>query len=245
MKIIGVMTEDFRHFHRLVQSLKGRGQPFVSLGFGDPVPPSVGVIITTEAERDRVDFPRVVAEAEAEAAIDLALTVLRGGERFQRVVMGIDPGIRPGMAVLADGKLVLERIVRTPEEVAQEISRFVAHVEFSTLLVRIGHGDPTNRDRTIRAIWDLVENIEVVDETSTTVQDSVPDLRAARSIAQTRGEPVVRKPQVSPKTGEIRNIQRLSRVESAGRVTISYHLAEAVAKGEMTLREALRRQGSA
>ncbi len=47
MRIIGVMTEDFQFYYRLVRRLKERDEPFVSLGFEDALPYNIGAIITT------------------------------------------------------------------------------------------------------------------------------------------------------------------------------------------------------
>lgn len=239
MKIIGVITEDFNFFYDLVQILKKNGEAFISLGLDDEIPLSVGVIITTKRERGMIDFPKVVAAKDPGHAVNLALSVLKGGERFDLAIVGIDPGLRPGMAVIADGKLIIKKVVRSPENVADEISDITSYIGFSRLMVRIGHGDPTNRNRIICAIWDQVDRIEIVDETSTTTHVEHPDAEAALSIAQTPGQELMELPLVCPTDGEVREIQRLSRIESEGRITISYELARAVAKGVMSLREAI------
>ena len=242
MKIIGVMTEDFNFFYDVVQILKRGGEPFISLGINDPIPLSVGVILTSKKERAIVEFPKVVASKDPQHAVNLAMSVLKGGESFDLAVVGIDPGLRPGMAVIADGKLILKMSVLSPERVADELSEISSYIGFSRLMVRIGHGDPTNRNRTICAIWDLVDSIEIVDETSTTAKVESPDVEAALRIAQTPGEQVLERPSICPSEGEIREIQRLSRIESDGRITISYDLARAVATGVMSLREAIESQ---
>lgn len=239
MKIIGLMTEDFRFFYEVVESLKRRGEPFVSLGFTDSIPPAVGVIITTEHESGMVQFSKVVADDDPEYAINMALSIIHGGDEFNTLVVGIDPGPRPGMVVLGDGKVLISKIVPVPEQVADELSEIISYVEFQKIIVRIGHGNPINRNRSICALWDLVDHIEVVDETSTTGKGGVPDIEAALAIAKTPGIRLLHRPAISPTSGEIRDIQRRSRLESGGRFTISHELAMRVAKGEITLREAL------
>jgi hypothetical protein len=49
-------------------------------------------------------------------------------------------------------------------------------------------------------------------------------------------------PEVKPTPGELRDIQRLSRIESKGSVTIASELAESVARGEITLTDAIAKQ---
>jgi hypothetical protein len=239
MKIIGIMTEDFNFFYEVVQILKRIGESFISLGFDDPIPISVGVIITSKGEKSLVNFPKVVASKDPQHSVRLALSILKGGEKFDLAIVGIDPGPRPGMAVIADDRLILKKMVHSPEKVSDEISDMISYIGFSKLMVRIGHGDPTNRNRTINAIWDMVDRIEIVDETSTTAQVGSPDVEAAMTIAQTSGHQVMECPTICPTDGEIREIQRKSRIESGGRITISSELARAVAKGVITLHEAI------
>jgi hypothetical protein len=242
MKIIGIMTDNFRFFYHVVQDLKERGEPFISLGFEDYVTSTVGVIITTEAERSKIRFHTVVADDRPDLAIDVARAILKGGKDLDSLIIGIDPGSRPGMAVLGDGKVLFTDIVQSPEQVADAIDHILECLPHSLSVVRIGHGDRTNRNRIIKAVWDRVDRIEVVDETSTTTRSELPDVDAALSIATSPGHRLSAPPEIRPTAGEVRDIQRLSRIESKGRFTISYDLAEAVARGELTLDEALKAQ---
>jgi len=242
MKIIGIMTDNFRFFYDLVQALKERGERFISLDFDDHVPSNVGVIITTEAEKSKVRFHSVVAHDRPDFAIDVANAVLRGGKDLESLTIGIDPGSRPGVAVLGDGNVLFTDVVQSPEQVADAVDHILACYSHSLSVVRIGHGDRTNRNRTIKAVWGRVDWIEVVDETSTTTRSELPDVDAALRIATTQGHRLYTLPEINPTPGEIRDIQRLSRIESKGRITISFDLARAVAKGEVTLDDAIRAQ---
>jgi hypothetical protein len=123
--------------------------------------------------------------------------------------------------------------------VAEVLERFLRCLDYDRAVARIGHGDRTNRNRIMRTIWDLVDEIELVDETGTTQRTLAPDIDAAKRIAMAKGQRVEVAPEVEPTAGELRDIQRLSRIESEGSVTISSDLASAVAKGEMTLRQAV------
>ncbi len=238
MKVIGLVTEDFRFFHRMVRLLKERGEPFVSLGLDDPIPESVGAIITTNAERDRVRFPTVVSDDDPDFAFKAARSVLRG-KRFSRIVVGIDPGRTPGIVVIGDGRIIDTEKVYSPEDVMETLIRMTWNLDFEHILIRIGHGDPTNRNRIIHAVWDLADEVEIVDETKTTKRTETPDIDAAIMIAFTSGEKVLFQPEVCPTPGEVRDIKRLSRIESRGRVTISTELASQVARGKISLTEAV------
>ena len=242
MKAIGIYTEDFRFFYDLVRLLKERGEEFVSLEKAGPVPAGVGVVITTEAEKEKVRFPRVVVQDDPEMAINLAKCILAGGCRYRTVVIGIDPGKSIGLAVFGEGKLLATETVRGVSRLPATLQKLLSCLTFDRSLARIGHGDPTNRNRIIRGIWSLVDEVELVDETGTTSRAVNPDVEAAKRIAMTSGGRVAVAPEVAPTPGEIRDIQRLSRIESEGRVTISTDLAAAVARGEMTLKQAVQAQ---
>lgn len=239
MKTVAVVTDDFRFFYEAARRLKEKGQPFISLGFKDPLPLNVELVLTTEAERKRLRGRRVIASDDPEWAVKAALALLKGGS-FNRLVVGVDPGPRPGVAIMGDGKVLLAETMLSPEEVAPALRDFLSFVNANELLLRVGHGDPTNRDRIITMLWDVTRNIEMVDETSTTGNTGHPE--AAISIALTRGELLPARPRVAPTQGELRDIQRLSRIESGGAITINSALARQVAVGALTLGEAIEKQ---
>ena len=243
MKVIGVMTKNFRFFYELVQLMREHREAFLSLNFGDDVPDAVGVVITTREERSLVRFPKVVAADRPDLALDMARSKLRGRESFRTLIAGVDPGRRPGLAIIGDGRVLVAETVGSPERVADEIDRYRRCFRHERLIARVGHGDRTNRNRVIRSIWNSVDDVEVVDETSTTRRTEEPDADAAVSIALGSGYRMPFPPEVKPTPGEVRDIQRLSRIESEGRVTISSDLAESVARGEISLPEALKAQG--
>lgn len=243
MKVIGVMTKNFRFFYELVQLMREHRDAFVSLDFNDDVPDTVGVVITTREERHQVRFRKVIANDRPDLALEMARSQLKGRERFRTLVAGVDPGSRPGLAIIGDGRVLVAETVGSPERVADEIDRYRKCFPHERLIARVGHGDRTNRNRVIKSIWNSVDDIEVVDETSTTRRTEEPDADAAVSIALGSGYRMPFPPEVKPTPGEVRDIQRLSRIESGGRMTISSDLAESVAKGELSLPEALKAQG--
>jgi hypothetical protein len=239
MRTIGIFTEDFHFFYELVRRLKEKGEPFVSISLTGEVPPGVGVVITTEAEREKLHFSNVVTEKDPDRAIDVAKCMLVGGTKYHTLVIGIDPGKNTGLAIFGEGKLLVTETVRSTGKVAEVLEHFLHCLDYHKAVARIGHGDPTNRNRIMRSIWGLVDEIEQVDETGTTQRTLAPDIDAAKRIAMAKGQRIEEAPEVAPTAGELRDIQRLSRIESEGSVTISSELANAVAKGDMTLRQAV------
>lgn len=242
MKVIGLLTDDPRTYFEMLEALREQDLEFVSLDFGDPVPANIGVIITTENERDRIQWDKVVTDRNPDDAIARARRILSGESAVKELTIGIDPGVRPGFAVLGDGVVLERSLASSPEAVKEMVDQVAREHPSANLLVRVGNGDRTNRNRIFNTVWDEGHVVEIVDERNTTKRSQTPDEDAAVEIAMTPGYRPRKRQEVEPCPGEIRNIQRLSRLESCGSVTVSKELAKRVAQGEMSLSDAIERQ---
>jgi hypothetical protein len=239
---IAVVTDDFSLYHDLVVRLKRRGVPFASLTPRDPVPDDVGVVITSPAEAKTVDFRPVVAtRSDLEDAIDQALKALAGREPAQVLAVGVDPGRTIGLAAVADGLVVATARCAGVDEAVNRVRLFLQRHPARRQVIRIGHGAPTLRDVLVRRLLVSGVPVEIVDESRTTRPVEAPDVRAAMTIASTRGDRVERPPLVHVPRGEVKDIQRLSRIRSGGRFTIPRDLAAQVALGALTLEAAVER----
>lgn len=249
---LAVATRDFAVFHDLVSALRERAFAYHTVEPDRPLPARVRVVITTTAEVGLVAphaeavGARIVIYTDPVRTVSEAAQALAGKQTFSRVVVGIDPGERPGVAVIADGILVATAHAASPEATATEVERALGTVQASAYVVRIGHGAPTQRDRILRAIAWLARTgvrIEIVDESrSTPLTSRTPaerDTTAAAAIALARGIALQGVPEPDPSAGEVRDIQRKSRIHSKGELTISRDLAHAVAVGKMTLEDAV------
>jgi hypothetical protein len=247
-RILGIMTTDFRLYHDLVSYLKEKDIPFMSLSFSEPVPPEVGAVLTSPEEMTRVEFERKVPCDDVEDAVAKALQLLKGKTSYEEMVVGIDPGPRPGVAVLGDGEVVDTRTAASPEAVLDILLSVLRNYEAETLRVRIGHGDTTNRNRILNSLSRLGIKAEIVDEKGTTRRyrrrEDARNIESAVDIALGRGVQAETWYEIYPTEGELRDIQRRSRLRSGGRLTISKELAERVARGEMTLSEAITQQAA-
>ncbi|HKZ88907.1 MAG TPA: hypothetical protein VJ300_01480 [Thermoplasmata archaeon] len=241
-KALGILTQDFRLYHDLVAALKARDISFVSLAASRRVPDAVGAVLTSAAEASRIRSARVVVVDDIESAIAKALQLLRGKREWHELAIGIDPGREPGVAVVGDGEVIDTRIARSPEAAAYLARQAVRTFPARVVRMRVGHGDPTNRNRILNALSQNGFQIEIVDEAGTTRRTPQPDVDAAIHIATTPGMRAEPPFEVRPTRGELRDIQRRSRLDSDGRVTISTDLADAVARGEVSLENAIARQ---
>ncbi len=211
----------------------------------EPVPAHVGVVITTENESANIDFnqDRVIIADKPQSTLDRAFSLLHK-ENIDRIIIGIDPGKYPGIAVLGNNKTLSVHHV-SAGEVSPLIKRIMREYKDKKILVRIGHGARLIRSRLINEILDMGLPVEMVDETGTTPHlgkgvrgQVVSDIIAAINIAKIQGKSVG-KQFIEPSQGEVRVIQEHSRAYSNGRSTIPRLLARAVAKGELTLDEAV------
>lgn len=241
-KVLGVLTQDFRLYHDLVSALKARDISFVSLSFSRRIPETVGVVLTSLAEAPSIRFANVVIVSDIPTAIAKALQMLKGKTRWREILIGIDPGREPGVAVLGDGEVIDTRLAESPEAVAFHVRQALLTFPADQVRVRVGHGDPTNRNRILNSLGTERLRVEIVDEAGTTRRTAQPDVDAAIDIARTPGVRVEPPFEIRPTAGEIREIQRRSRLDSGGFVTISTKLAEAVARGDVSLEDAIARQ---
>jgi hypothetical protein len=246
MKTIGVYTQDFSLYHDLLVVLKRRQLAYVSLSSLEDVPRRVGVILTSEEELGSIPLLKAVAVDAYESidcAVDLALQKLAGKELYSRLFIGIDPGERPGIAVVGDDVLLQKTSVSDPGRVVGEVRRIQRVYPAKEVGIRIGHGSVILRNRIINSLIPLEIPIEIVDESRTTMaatQRFERDREAAAAIAMVHGGGRVeaRLP-LEPTRGAIRNVQRHSRQLTEGRFTISEEVALRVLRGELSLSEAV------
>lgn len=235
--IVGVAIRDFSLCLRVAQRLKDLEVPFLMVS--GSVPGDAGVLLTTK--ETMIDFPEentvIVSAQSVDRSIDTALRKLAGNPA--QLVVGIDPGEQPGIAIVGDGRVIRTLTARSPEAVPSAVGRAISAYHVPAI-VRVGHGARLFRNRIINALQasGLSLPIEVVDESGTT-QAHASDEESAIGIALTEGREVLDTREVKPTLGEIKDIQRRSR-RLSGTITISRSLATRVALGEMSLEEALR-----
>jgi hypothetical protein len=239
MKPIGLLTQDPRTYFEMIEALREQGLKYISLDFSEPLPANVGVVITTECESDKIDFDNLVTDSDPDVAIAKARKILAGDASVKDLAIGIDPGHRPGVAALGDGTVLTRSVASSPEAVRETVDDIMRDYPSTNVIIRIGNGDRTNRNRIFNALWDDGHRLEIVDERNTTTRSQTPDEDAAVEIALTPGYRPRKKQKVEPCEGEIRNIQRISRLESNGSITVSRKLAERVAMGELSLDDAI------
>jgi len=237
--VIVVATADFEVYHDVVGELRDRGVTFTTVEPGDDLPERTRVVVAgpdDEVDPGEASLVRVSPD-EPRRAVEEALATLRGGGR---TVVGVDPGERPGIAVLSGGTVVAAFAVPLAdavETIERELEGAVDPV------VRVGDGARLQGARIVEALEDV--RVELVDETGTTPYlgqgtrgTGLRDVLAAVNIARLDGEPIGSR-DVEPTTGEIQVVKNRSRERSPENRELTDRLARRVALGELSLDEAM------
>ncbi|AEH35709.1 hypothetical protein [Halopiger xanaduensis] len=236
--MIVVATSDFEVYHGVVNELRDRGTEFTTVEPDEALPERTAVVVTGADHAD--DFPDVttiVADPDdPRRAVDQALTAVRGDDG--RTIIGVDPGRKPGIAVLA-GEMVVAAFQVPLADAVAVIKREAG--EAADPVVRIGDGSRLQSAKLVNDLEDV--RVELVDETGTTPYlgtgaRGMEDVLAAVNIARLEGE-VVDTREIEPTAGELQRIKDRSREQSEHNRAIDEVLARRVAVGELTIDEAL------
>ena len=249
IKTLGVYTKDFALYHDLLKTLKKRKIAYVSLSSVKNIPSRVGVILTSHHEFHDIKNKKTIpvdAYDSLDHAVDLALQLLFGKDMYSTIFIGIDPGERPGIAVVGDEVLLHKTQVKSHEDVFMLVKRFLKEYPAKDTTIRIGHGALIIRNRIINSLIPLHVPIEIVDETKTSSSQSSHrygrDSEAAAAIALLHGGKVQTRLPLEPTKGAIRDVQRHSRQLSGGRFSISQDTARKVLQGKLSLQEAIEQE---
>jgi hypothetical protein len=240
--VIVVATADFEVYHGAVNELRDRGVTFTTVELDDDLPEGTTVIVSAADEEppNPDDVPVVRTDPDdpddPRRAVDEVVAILRGGSG--RTIVGVDPGERPGVAVLSGDMVVATfhvPLVDAAEVVREEVEDAVDP------LVRVGDGARLQGAKIIDDLKNVP--VELVDETGTTPYlgtgaRGMGDVLAAVNIAGLDDERVESRT-IEPTTGELRRIKDRSREASEANRAIDETLARRVALGELSIDEAL------
>jgi hypothetical protein len=206
---IAVATVSGKAYYLIVDELKKRNVPFISITPYEPVPMEIKVVLTTEREKPLINHENVLTLKEGEdpqALINQAIQHLEGKNFYEKIVIGVDPGEVLGIAVLADGKIIKTGNSFSIKETIDEIGNIIEglkDVKTSTIIVRVGDGVPEYKERLLRALdRRLPPNVELesVSEAGTDRYISeakhrrgIRDIVSAIKIARRNGQKFVRR----------------------------------------------------
>lgn len=237
--MIVVATADFELAHDLLAALRDRSVPATLAEPDAAVPPATTAVLTgtDDAVVVPAGVPVITGDvSEIREMIDRALTGDAAADA--PVVIGVDPGKMPGVAVVQGSQVLAVCVVdaaAAPALIRREYMRY------DDAVIKIGDGARLAGAQLLRALADLP--VQLVDETGTTPHmkggtRAMGDAVAAVNIANRPGRPADGVA-FEPTAGEIGQIKARSRRISPDDRTLDAKRAAAVARGELTLAEAL------
>lgn len=199
-----------------------------------------GILLTSPEEVMDGEIP--ATEETLEISVERAIQASRGFESAVQLVFGVDPGPRPGIAWLADGIVVGSAQLEEINGVADHIIGLSSAVKHQRMCVKVGDGAPLIRDRIInQLILRGIETLQVSEYRTSSGSRVKTHLHAATRIALMGGNKVYKIRDLNPTEGDLKEIQRQSRILSSGDFTISTELARMVACGEISIEDAIKK----
>lgn len=173
---IAVATVSGKAYYLIVNELKRRNTPFLSIIPTEPIPVEVKVVITTKEERHKVRHEKILVYQEGvepEALVNEALLIIQGKEYYEKIVIGVDPGEVFGLAVLADGKVIETENCFSVEETLDKIENILRNLRadpLTVISVKIGDGVPLFKEKLLRVLDSALPSnvmLETVSEAGT------------------------------------------------------------------------------
>jgi hypothetical protein len=182
-KVAVATVNGLAYFH-VVSMLKEGNIPFFSLIPGEPVPVEVKVVITTEKEKPKISHGKVLvftSEKELDSLSNALTIALLGKERYEKMIIGVDPGEVTGVAVIADGKIIDKANCLSIREVVIKLKSILKNVNLSATIVKIKIGNGADYKELIEALDNSLPPkvaLEVVNEMGT----NLPLTKRSRGI---------------------------------------------------------------
>ena len=148
---VAIATVQGKAYFLIVNKLKEKQIPFISLVPGEIVSSEVKAVITTEQEKDRIRHERILVydgETELDGLTNELIKILQGKEAYERIVVGVDPGEVFGLAVIADGKVNETGNCFSIQEALTKVSSVIKTVDLSAtaVTIKIGSGVPMYKE---------------------------------------------------------------------------------------------------
>jgi len=181
---IAVATVSGKAYYLIVNELKRKNIPFLSLTPNEPIPIEIKVVITTEKERHLINHERILVYqdgVELEAVINEALQIVHGKEHYEKIVIGVDPGEVFGLAVLADGKVIETENCFSVEETLNKVRNILKNLGntlITSVSVKVGDGVPAYKEKLLRVLDDALP--------SNVVLESVSEAGTDRYLSETK-----------------------------------------------------------
>jgi hypothetical protein len=245
---VAIATRNPKVRYLAVNLMKRLGVGFIICAPDDEKCNASQVVVTTDTEATQFRASRVVVVDEASnddaTAIEIMLALL-DIRNPSVIAIGIDPGMKFGLALVADGVAIYAITASTPQRAANYTFHWLSVIRKhfqNPVLVRVGIGSRLYSALYLRGIKDRATNrfqVEMVDERHTTKRGE-SDKSSATLIASRKGRPVSDEDFVlDTKAGYVRSLKRLVTKATEGRLILTSAQAKSILLNEVTLDEIL------
>ncbi|UCH38014.1 MAG: hypothetical protein JSV76_02270 [Candidatus Bathyarchaeota archaeon] len=161
-------------YYQLVSELKKRRLPFLVLAPHDSIPLNIKVVLTSEDEKHYLDFPNVLIHhisSNPSLVIDRACQMLSRKQKYDNLVIGIDPGKTFEIAIIGDRTILETKKIMGENEAVSEILNRLLRYESFRKIIKIGDGAEPYRSKLIKRLNQTIPLtiiIESVGEQGTT-----------------------------------------------------------------------------
>jgi len=245
---VAIATRNPKVRYLAVKLMKRLGIGFIICAPDDEKCDTSQVVITTDSEATQFHAGRLVVVDETSnddtTAIELMLAIL-DIRNPSVIAIGIDPGMKFGLALVADAVAIYAITASTPRIAANYTFHWLSVIRKhfgNPVLVRVGTGSRLYSALYLREIKDRATNgfhVEMVDERHTTKMGK-SDKSSATLIASRKGRSVSDEDFVlDTKAGYVRSLKRLVAKVTEGRLILTSAQAKAVLMNELSLDEIL------
>jgi hypothetical protein len=173
--------------------------------------------------------------------------------KFQKLVLGIDPGEHIGIAAICDGMILAAQTIDL-KFLVMTIEKFILSFPAKKIYIRIGDQPPSISGVIFNKIFKNFKplnnvKLEMVKEAASSIKDSYKrhslslDEKAAITIGFRKGHEKVHMVRNHISSGRVKEIQKRSR-DLSGNLTLDSSLAELVAEGKITIEAALKEKSN-
>jgi hypothetical protein len=189
---IALATVSGKAYYLIVTELRKRNIPFTSVTPYETIPADVKVVLTTVKEKHLINHEKILVydeKMDVQAMVTKALQIAEGKGSCEKLVIGIDPGEATGLAVLADGKVVMTETCSGVGETLKKIENIIGSFErapTSSVFVKVGDGVPSCRRELLQALDNALPQdvmLESVSEAGTSqYQNETKNRRGLRDM---------------------------------------------------------------
>ncbi len=244
-----VATENPKILYRIVKLLKDIGIKFVICSPIDHRCEHAHIVISGPDDNSLQHRHRIeVTEDFDDDFVRIeVMTNLHDIQNPSRAVVGIDPGMTFGVALVIDGIVIYSCSLTSPDEVVLLTQTLLDHVHVlfpsSEKVIRVGTGSKLYTALTIRSFRKstLISTLELVNEHRTTIiggarSDESAAILIAGRVGRTMTDSDVN---IEPKAGYIRSLKQYVSRLTKGKKSLTSNEARSLISGERTLEDVI------